>query len=208
MRDFDQSRDKSFHNEDLGQFSFRDRPRSKVQRFRDPEAAEEAELESKSHEVLKKRIKADRAERLRNSFICASKRCKAEVAISTPAAGTEHRNHCPCCLTSKHVDDNIPGDRSSLCGATMPAIAVVFRNSEEIALVHKCNGCDKININRVAGDDSSEAIFGLVIRVSQETITALQDKLIGALTIATPEDIDIVESALLGKPKHDDAEKA
>ena len=30
-------------------------------------------------------------------------------------AGTQHRNHCPNCLTSLHLD-NEPGDRAANCG--------------------------------------------------------------------------------------------
>ena len=34
------------------------------------------------------------------------------------AAGSGHRNHCPNCLHSLHVDDR-PGDRAACCGGIM-----------------------------------------------------------------------------------------
>ena len=50
--------------------------------------------------------------------------CKVCGRLVTPdAAGTEHRNHCPNCLSSLHVDIE-PGDRESDCGG----IADVYRN--------------------------------------------------------------------------------
>lgn len=41
-------------------------------------------------------------------------------------AGSGHRNHCPNCLTSLHVDVE-PGDRASDCGGHMDAVAVWVR---------------------------------------------------------------------------------
>ena len=38
-------------------------------------------------------------------------------------AGTQHRNHCPNCLTSLHLD-NEPGDRAADCGGQMEPVAV------------------------------------------------------------------------------------
>ena len=37
-------------------------------------------------------------------------------------AGSDHRNHCPNCLSSLHVDDE-PGDRAADCGGIMDAAA-------------------------------------------------------------------------------------
>ncbi|MDD5840828.1 MAG: RNHCP domain-containing protein, partial [Gemmiger formicilis] len=41
-------------------------------------------------------------------------------------AGTQHRNHCPNCLTSLHLD-NEPGDRAADCGGQMEPVAVWVR---------------------------------------------------------------------------------
>ena len=47
----------------------------------------------------------------RDSFTC--KVCGRLVVAD--AAGSAHRNHCPNCLSSLHVDEE-PGDRASDCG--------------------------------------------------------------------------------------------
>ena len=42
--------------------------------------------------------------------------CRVCGRLVTPqSAGTDHRNHCPNCLSSLHVDIE-PGDRASDCG--------------------------------------------------------------------------------------------
>ena len=40
--------------------------------------------------------------------------------------GGEHRNHCPNCLASLHLDDE-PGDRAAECGGVMDPIGVWVR---------------------------------------------------------------------------------
>ena len=50
--------------------------------------------------------------------------CKVCGRTVVPAgAGSEHRNHCPNCLCSKHLDEE-PGDRMADCGGVMEPIAV------------------------------------------------------------------------------------
>ena len=42
--------------------------------------------------------------------------CKVCGRLVVPGgAGSDHRNHCPNCLSSQHLD-NEPGDRESDCG--------------------------------------------------------------------------------------------
>ena len=49
------------------------------------------------------------------SFQCGH--CGVDVSLDAP--GTSHRNHCPHCLWSRHLDRNVPGDRKAGCtGAT------------------------------------------------------------------------------------------
>lgn len=85
-----------------------------------------------------------------DSFRCAH--CSLDVPLSAP--GTRHRNHCPNCLYSKHVDDGVPGDRASDCGARMEPIAVTVRGDGEWVLIHRCTRCDTLVANRSAGDDN------------------------------------------------------
>jgi len=39
-----------------------------------------------------------------------------DQSIDAQTFGTRHRNHCPLCLWSRHVDET-PGDRRSACRA-------------------------------------------------------------------------------------------
>ncbi len=71
----------------------------------------------------------------------------------TLASGGRHRNHCPYCLYSRHVDDQRPGDRASVCGALMAAIGVFQRPNGEYVLTHRCVGCGLERFNRIAADD-------------------------------------------------------
>lgn len=68
-------------------------------------------------------------------------------------AGSSHRNHCPNCLSSLHVDIE-PGDRASDCGGIMEPIAVWVRKGGEWAIIHRCKRCGALSSNRVAADDN------------------------------------------------------
>src|SRR4051812_50110737 len=61
------------------------------------------------------------------------------------APGTAHRNHCPSCLWSKHLDDDVPGDRDAECGSSMEPIAITVRGDGEWVLIHRCLGCDEVH---------------------------------------------------------------
>lgn len=89
-----------------------------------------------------------------NFFIC--KNCKKKVLLRAP--GTHHRNHCPYCLFSEHLDKSRPGDRKSRCGGLMEPIGKVFKKDGEEVLVLKCQKCGAIHKNRIAGDDSFELV--------------------------------------------------
>ncbi len=86
-------------------------------------------------------------------FIC--KACGA--AVSPEGAGSRHRNHCPRCLSSLHVD-NGPGDRASLCGGIMDPIGVWVRRDGEWALIHRCRSCGVLHSNRIAADDDMDLL--------------------------------------------------
>jgi RNHCP domain len=93
----------------------------------------------------------------RNPFKCG--RCRTFVGPTV--SGGRHRNHCPYCLTSRHVDLRRPGDRASPCRALMPAIGVFFRPDGEQMVMHRCNGCGIERKNRVAADDNPIALMRL-----------------------------------------------
>lgn len=76
-------------------------------------------------------------------------------------SGGRHRNHCPYCLYSRHVDGARPGDRASDCGASMAPVAAFSRRNGEHVVVHRCLGCGFERHNRIAADDD----FAMVMRL-------------------------------------------
>lgn len=90
------------------------------------------------------------------AFTCV--RCGA--VVSPTPAGSKHRNHCPSCLWSRHVDLQT-GDRRSGCRGAMEPIGVWVRPDGEWALLHRCGVCGLIRANRIAGDDDNRALLEL-----------------------------------------------
>jgi hypothetical protein len=109
------------------------------------------------------RDQRNRARREPGAFRCRN--CRLDVPTDAP--GTAHRNHCPNCLWSRHVDDS-PGDRAALawCGSSMQPIAITVRGDGEWVLVHRCLGCDIVHLNRTAGDDNPL----LLVRIAVEPL--------------------------------------
>lgn len=83
--------------------------------------------------------------------------------VTSQGAGTQHRNHCPYCLCSKHLDIE-PGDRAADCGGTMEPIAVWVRKNGEWAIVHRCRICGALSSNRIAADDNQLKLLSLAVR--------------------------------------------
>jgi hypothetical protein len=83
--------------------------------------------------------------------------------VPTLSLGTHHRNHCPSCLWSRHVDRK-SGDRSADCNGRMEPIAVEVRADGEWALVHRCLSCRALKSNRIAGDDNEFVLMSLASR--------------------------------------------
>ena len=110
-----------------------------------------------------------------NSFICDH--CHENVPISMEMA-VRNRNHCPHCLWSKHVDDTVPGDRASVCDGMMKPVGLTLKKTKpdkygktreagELMLVHRCTGCEKLGINRIAADDDTDMILETFARSQQ-----------------------------------------
>ena len=68
-------------------------------------------------------------------FTC--KVCGREILPE--GAGSDHRNHCPYCLSSVHVDN-------------------------EWAVIHRCTVCGKMGSNRIAADDNPMKLMALALR--------------------------------------------
>jgi len=95
----------------------------------------------------------------RDIFVC--KVCGREVIPE--GAGSEHRNHCPNCLSSLHLDLE-PGDRAADCGGIMEPIAVWVRKGEEWAIVHRCKRCGALSSNRTAADDNPMKLMSIALK--------------------------------------------
>ena len=87
--------------------------------------------------------------------------CGREVVPG--GAGSDHRNHCPNCLTSLHVDIS-PGDRESDCGGYMDPVAVWVRKRGEWAIVHRCRRCGQMSSNRIAADDNPMKLMSIALK--------------------------------------------
>ncbi len=91
--------------------------------------------------------------------------------ISPLPCGGQHRNHCPFCLHSRHVDEQSPGDRASVCGSVMQPIGSFQRRKGEHVIVHRCLGCGFERFNRIAADDDFDLVLALPVlppRTSRE----------------------------------------
>jgi len=95
-----------------------------------------------------------------DGFTCRN--CQAFVSIYPFFSGVQSRNHCPYCLWSRHVDWQRAGDRLSACKASMEPIGLTVKQRQkkyagesagELMLIHRCNDCGRISINRIAADD-------------------------------------------------------
>jgi RNHCP domain len=98
-------------------------------------------------------VRTDRNPRLADgseSFKCGH--CRA--FIGPTISGGRHRNHCPLCLYSRHVDDRRPGDRASVCRSLMAPVGTFHRPKGEQVIVHRCLGCGLERHCRVAADDN------------------------------------------------------
>jgi len=74
--------------------------------------------------------------------------------------GGGYVDHCPYCLWSKHVDDKIPGDRTSSCKGLMEPIGVIQKNGK-LRIVYRCTKCGIKRIVDTAPEDNFEKILAL-----------------------------------------------
>jgi len=120
--------------------------------------------------------------------------------------GTHHRNHCPFCLWSLHVDREVAGDRYDICHGLMEPIGLTFKHEGvdkygqkkqgELMLVHRCQRCGKVSINRVAGDDDPQKILEILRKSSQSPLLVGE---IGEIRLLKEEDRQEVQKQLFGR---------
>ncbi|MFH0701019.1 MAG: RNHCP domain-containing protein [Candidatus Woesearchaeota archaeon] len=118
--------------------------------------------------------------------------------VPAESIGTAHRNHCPTCGYSRHID-NRTGHVNSTCKSLMAPVGLMWKSEGEISLVHLCLGCETIDYNRIAGDDNPEMILGIY-----QASANIEDKLVGLLsaqriTLILPEEEYMVRVRLFGQ---------
>jgi hypothetical protein len=139
-------------------------------------------------------------------FVCLH--CHNFVSAQAALAGVHHRNHCPYCLSSRHLDRYAAGDRLSACKARMKPIGLTLKRQSkkyarfdqgELMLVHCCENCGKFAINRIAADDDAEAIAAVYqssLQIDQQLYClAVED----GITLLGLADRQIVEWRLFGQ---------
>lgn len=91
-----------------------------------------------------------------NAFTCSS--CGKKVQALE--YGGRHRNHCPHCLCSLHLDIK-PGDRRSNCRGVMKPIGIHVQTNGEWSVIHQCTRCGTVKINRIAYDDNELLLLSI-----------------------------------------------
>lgn len=85
-----------------------------------------------------------RFKRTQEDFVCEW--CGAKVK------GTGYTDHCPKCLTSKHVDVN-PGDRASECQGKLVPISAIYKGGE-FKITYVCKNClEEKRVGAAAADN-------------------------------------------------------
>lgn len=72
--------------------------------------------------------------------------------VIVPPASSGCRNHCPHCLTSKHVDV-MPGDRANPCQGLLRATGYEVDAKKGIVILFKCLRCGAETRNKANHED-------------------------------------------------------
>jgi DNA-directed RNA polymerase subunit RPC12/RpoP len=107
--------------------------------------------------------------KLTGDIICSN--CKKQFSLNLP--GKSHRDHCPHCLCSVHIDSK-PGDRSVWCGKGEPGtkefiysvLIPIARSAENSPsyILYQCEKCGKQKVNIQASDDNFNELQKLPVR--------------------------------------------
>ncbi len=138
-------------------------------------------------------------------FVCLA--CEAPVSAHAMLSGVRNRNHCPYCLSSRHLDQFEAGDRLSACKARMRPVGLTFKqiakkyaghSSGELMLVHLCEDCGKVSINRIAADDDGSTILAVLERSTGLDADITNRLAQDGVTPLSTDQIDLVQQCLFG----------
>jgi len=136
-------------------------------------------------------------------FICLH--CHNFVSAEMSLSGVHNRNHCPYCLSSRHLDLFEAGDRLSACKARMKPVALTLKRSTrkyahpgngELMLVHVCEDCGQVSINRIAADDDNALLMSLAAGRLEDDLRRLLNEY-GIAAVGSDE-IQFVKRGLFG----------
>ena len=97
------------------------------------------------------------------NFICAH--CGQVVIALTNGS---YRNHCPFCLYSLHVDENV-GDRESSCLGIMRPTGIIYNSKKGYQIVHVCCKCNFRRLNKIAQNTEMPDDFDVVLSLFNTT---------------------------------------
>lgn len=80
--------------------------------------------------------------------------------------GNGYTNHCPKCLSSRHVDIH-PGDRAAECGGLMEPVRALEEKGRR-RILHRCVVCGHEKINDLASEDDFEVFLSVMRKSSEE----------------------------------------
>jgi hypothetical protein len=132
--------------------------------------------------------------------------CRQHISTNSALSGVVNRNHCPYCLYSRHMDLYRAGDRLAACKGAMKPVGLAIkitnkkygRDQGELMLIHYCEECGRISINRIAADDIAENIYKVFessARMEKHVQTGMKQSGIRWLKAA---DTEIVRARLFG----------
>ena len=142
-------------------------------------------------------------------FVCMV--CHNFVSAEAALSGVHNRNHCPYCLSSRHLDLFEAGDRLSACKSNMRPVALTLKKTAkkyssagqgELMLVHLCDECGKPSINRIAADDDVATVLEVFERsreLDQVTNSTLTQ---GGIVILETGHLLFVREQLLGRNRN------
>lgn len=138
-------------------------------------------------------------------FTC--KHCGWHITSQSMVSGVRHRNHCPICLHSRHLDLFHAGDRLCACKGMMAPVGLTHKRSPdkyhqnhpgELMLVHRCMECGALSINRIAADDDPERLLRIFEHSLSESSYLLARDMNNNIDLLQEDDRDLLQSRLFG----------
>jgi len=105
------------------------------------------------------------------------------------------------------VDEFKAGDRKAECKSRMQPLGLTIKQTSkrynreaqgELMLIHRCTGCGKLSINRIAADDDAVAIYQVFNRSLALTVKWKETLKNEGIRLLGATDLTVVYSQLFG----------